>query len=89
MSKKSNYVSGIRIPPEIRDKVDKCKQTMDAVQKIAITYAVQRYDGLRQFGISPDYTSALETLKAEIGKAIDELGEIQPSAANSQIDDDE
>lgn len=93
MSRRSNIVCGIKIPPEIRDKVDACKKKIEAIEKIAITYAVQRYDGLKQFGISPDYGSALETLKFEIGKAIDELGEIMPSAqvsaVESQINDDE
>lgn len=88
MSKKTNMVCGVKVPPEIRPKIDKCKQCMDAVEKIAITYAVQRYIGLRSFGISPDYGSALERLKEEIIKAIDTLGDIMPSAQNSQIVDE-
>lgn len=89
MSRTSNRVCGVNVPPEIRPKIDKYKKVIDAVCKIAITYAVQRYEGLQQFGISPDYTHALEILKNEVGIAIDSLAEImpsaQPSAADSQI----
>lgn len=80
MSKKSAYVCGVKVPPEIRPKIDSCKQVIDAVQRVAITYAVQRYEGLREFGICPDYTTALETLKMEFSKALDSLAEITPSA---------
>lgn len=88
MSKRSNMVYGLKVPPEIRENVDQCKACMDAVQKIAITYAFQRYEGRRSFGISPDYGAALDRLKEEVGRAIDQLGEIMPSCQASQVTDD-
>ena len=80
MSKRNTSIFGVKIPIEIKERVERCKSKIETIEKIAISYAVQRYEGLKQFGISPDYESALEILKTEIARAIDELGEIMPSA---------
>ena len=93
MSKRNTSICGVRIPIEIKERVERCKNKIETIEKIAISYAVQRYEGLKQFGISPDYESALDILKTEIAKAIDELGEIMPSAQvsayESQINEDD
>ena len=86
MSKRNTSICGVRIPAEIKNTVEMCKNKIETIEKIAISYAVQRYEGLRQFGIAPDYESALEVLKTEINKALDELGEIQPSAQVSAVE---
>ena len=86
MSKRNTSICGVRIPIEIKSRVERCKNKIETIEKIAISYAVQRYEGLKQFGIAPDYESALDTLKMEIAKAIDELGEIMPSAQVSAVE---
>ena len=48
MSKSNNIVCRTKMP-EIKGKFDTYKKKMYAIQKITITYAVQRYDGLRLF----------------------------------------